>query len=256
MFELTDKRILITGASRGLGAVCAREFARIGARLVLTARSAGQLAEVRTGLHRPERHLAVPADLSDYAQIPPLLDQARECLGGIDVVLHVAGGGLGLREPLLPAPDMETLLRVNLLNAVEINRLVAEEMIQRGGGNLVHVLSITASEGVGSVGYNTAKAALAAYVRSFGNAMAAHQVVVTGILPGGFWAPGNSWERLQAQKPEVVEKFIADRLPRGRLGQAEEVVPLLRFLCSDAASMMGGCLVPIDAGEGRTYVLC
>ena len=102
--------------------------------------------------------------------------------------------------------------------------------------------------------YNTAKAALAAYVRSLGNALAKSGIVVTGILPGGFNAPGNSWERLQASKPEIVKDFVDQRLPRGRLADAEELVPLLSFLCSDAAGMMGGCMVPIDAGEGVTYV--
>ena len=113
--------------------------------------------------------------------------------------------------------------------------------------------SIASSEAVASVGYNTAKAALAAYVRSLGNHLASSGIVVTGVLPGGFNAPGNSWERLRAGKPEVVDRFVAERLPRGRLAEAEELVPLIAFLCSDAASMMGGCLVPIDAGEGRTY---
>ena len=100
---------------------------------------------------------------------------------------------------------------------------------------------------------DTAKAALAAYVRSLGNALAKSGIVVTGILPGGFNAPGNSWERLRASKPDVVDRFVDQRLPRGRLAEAEEVVPLVAFLCSDAAAMMGGCMVPIDAGEGITY---
>lgn len=51
----------------------------------------------------------------------------------------------------------------------------------------------------------------------------------------------------------MVEPFVAERLPRGTLAEADELVPLIGFLCSDGASMMGGCLVPIDAGEGKTY---
>jgi 3-oxoacyl-[acyl-carrier protein] reductase len=90
-------------------------------------------------------------------------------------------------------------------------------------------------------------------VRSLGNHLAGTGIVVTGVLPGGFTAPGNSWERLRASEPDVVERFVAERLPRGRLAEVDELVPLIAFLCSDAASMMGGCLVPIDAGEGITY---
>ena len=122
-------------------------------------------------------------------------------------------------------------------------------------GNLVHVGSIASSEGVGSVGYNTVKAGLAAYVRTLGRELAPHNIVATGILPGGFTAPSNAMERLKAKNPEAYEQFISERLPRGYMGEAKEIIPLLILLCSEDASMMAGCLVPIDAGEGRAYNL-
>ena len=128
------------------------------------------------------------------------------------------------------------------------------EMVKRGKGNLVHIGSIASSEATASVGYNTVKAALAAYVRSLGREIAGSGIVATGILPGGFYAPGNSWERLEATKPEVVKQFIEERLPRKFLGRAEELIPMILLLCSDTASMMGGCLVPVDAGEGKAYL--
>ncbi len=255
MFSLQGKRILITGASRGLGSVCARAFAEQGARLALMARSKEALDEVRVSCSRAADHLAVAVDLTDGAAVEGAVHEAVAFLGQIDTVLHVAGGGLGLREPLISASDMLKLFSLNVAAAAEINRLVVPAMRERGKGNLVHVGSVASTDAVASVGYNIAKAGLAAYVRSLGNHLAAHGVVVTGILPGGFYAPGNSWQRLKANKPEVVDRFIAERLPRGRLAEAEELVPLIIFLCSDAAGMMGGCLVPIDAGEGKTYAV-
>lgn len=252
--DLSGKTILITGASRGLGAACARDFAERGARLALMARSADAMEQVRRGCQGTERHLSVPVDLTDFAAIPAALETAEGELGPFDAVLHAAGGGLGLRSPLLSARELQRLFDLNLVAAAEINRLVAPAMMERKRGNLVHVASIAASESTGSVGYNTVKAALAGYVRSLGNLLAASEVVVTGILPGGFHAPGNSWDRLQADKPEVVAQFIEERLPRKRLAVTAELTPLLALLCSPAASMMGGCLVPIDAGEGKSYL--
>ena len=79
-------------------------------------------------------------------------------------------------------------------------------------------------------------------------------MVVTGVLPGAFYAPGNSWRRLEENKPEVVQKFIENNLPRNMIAEAEEVVPLILFLASEAASMMSGSCVPIDAGEGKAYI--
>jgi len=79
------------------------------------------------------------------------------------------------------------------------------------------------------------------------------KVVVTGILPGGFIAPGNAMERLRKKNIKAYKKFIKTRLPRGLMSNADEVLPMLLLLCSKHSSMMGGCLVPIDAGEGKAY---
>jgi len=253
MFSLQGKRILITGASRGLGSVCARAFAESGARLALMARSGEALDAVCASCDHAANHLAVAVDLTDRVSLEKSVRKATGFLREIDVVVHVAGGGLGLREPMVSSEDLARLFSLNVAAAAEINRLVAPAMMDRGKGNLVHVASIASTDAVASVGYNTAKAALAAYVRSLGNHLASSGIVVTGILPGGFTAPGNSWERLETSSPDVVDRFISERLPRGRLAEAEELVPLIAFLCSEAASMMGGCLVPIDAGEGKTY---
>ena len=160
-----------------------------------------------------------------------------------------------LRGDLLSSEDLYKLFALNLGAAAEINRHVAPDMMRRGKGNLVHVGSIASSEGVGSVGYNTMKAALAAYVRTLGRELCRSHVVVTGILPGGFISPGNAMARLQQSNPAAYEKFVDERLPRKFMGLAQELIPMLVLLCSDDASMMGGCLVPIDAGEGKAYNL-
>ncbi|MEI6212831.1 MAG: SDR family oxidoreductase [Desulfuromonadales bacterium] len=253
MSRIEGKKILITGASRGLGAVCARAFSGMGAELALFARSKELLETVAHSCEQSDRHMVVAVDLLDTQAIAGSVNEVTTFLGQIDVVLHVAGGGLGLREPLLEAADLVKLLTLNVVAAAEINRLVVPDMLKRSQGNLVHVGSIAGREAVASVGYNTAKTALSAYVRSLGNELARSSLVVTGIQPGGFLAPGNSWERLSADKPDVVGQFIKQRLPRGHLAQADELVPLLTFLCSAAASMMAGCMVPIDAGEGKYY---
>ena len=251
---MKDARILITGASRGLGAVAAMAFAERGARLVLFARSQDKLESVRQSCMDPERHLSVSVDLLELEDIKSSVIKAKDFLGGIDVVLHSAGGGLGFKDDLLTAGEFSKLFALNLGAAAEINRLVAPEMKERRSGNLVHVGSIASSEGVGSVGYNTVKAALAAYVRSLGRELNRFNVIATGILPGGFIGPENAMARLQESNQEAYDSFIEERLPRQIMAEAKELIPMLLLLCSEGASMMGGCLVPIDAGEGRAYV--
>ena len=74
-------------------------------------------------------------------------------------------------------------------------------------------------------------------------------------MPGGFTASGNAMERLEANNPEAYRRLVEERLPRRVMGQAKELIPMLLLLCSDDASMMGGCMLPIDAGEGRAYCI-
>ena len=118
---------------------------------------------------------------------------------------------------------------------------------------LIHVGSIASNEAVASVGYNVAKSALSTYVRSLGRELYKNKVIVTGILPGGFIAPGNAMERFKKKNIKEYKKFIKTRLPRNEMGNVNEILPILLFLCSKHSSMMGGCLVPIDAGEGKAY---
>lgn len=254
VYNLEGKRVIVTGASKGLGSVCVKALADHGAHLVLMARSEEKLEAVRLSSKNPEKHLSIPFDLTDMRQLNTGIKKAKEFLGDIDVVLHVIGGGLGLRDPLLGVDDLIKLFTLNVGVAAEINRMVVPQMMKKGKGNLVHIASIASSEAAASVGYNTVKAALAAYVRSLGREIAGWGLVATGILPGGFYAPQNSWDRLKASKPDIVKQFIKERLPRKFMGKAEELIPMILLLCSDAASMMSGCLVPIDAGEGKAYL--
>ena len=170
----------------------------------------------------------------------------------VDAVIHCAGGGLGLKDPMLSANALYTLFMANLGRHIEVNRLALPAMIDRKQGYIVHVCSIASGEAVGSVGYNTVKAALSAYVRSLGREMAHHGIVVSGISPGGFRCPDNAMDRLEKNAPQAYQSFLT-RLPRGFMGKAEELLPLIDFLISDKASMMGGSIIPIDAGEGHYY---
>ena len=204
-------------------------------------------------LPNTDHHMIFAGDLQFPKNISTLVNQSKTFMGNFDIVIHVAGGGFGFRDPLLSWEQLDTLHKVNLAAAAEINRLVFPDMIKNKQGFAVHICSRASLEACASVGYNTVKAGLAAYVRSIGREMAGTGVVVTGVLAGAFYAPGNSWERLRQSKPEVVERYIEENLPRKRMLDAKEIIPLIMFLSSDKSSMMSGSCVPIDDGESKAY---
>jgi len=252
--EFNNKWIVITGASQGLGRVCAEYFANLGAKLILVARNEERLQEVCSNCLNSENHRWIAADLTDKDEIEKVIAKVAHITNKeIKTLVHTAGGGYGKTQPLIEYDDYLLLFKVNLLSVSELNRYIIPWMQKSNEGNIIHVGSVASTEATGSVGYNSIKTALAAYVRTLGREYAVDNIVVTGILPGGFTAPDNAMVRLQNRNPEFYQKFIDQRLPRGYMGEASELMELIRFLSSSQASMMGGCMVPIDAGEGLSY---
>ena len=251
--EFLGKRIIVTGASRGLGSIVCEALAKRGAKIAMLSRSKKEMDNLKNRLKNPSSHISIKVDLLRNNAIKLAIKKAKKFLKQIDIVLHVAGGGLGLKEKLIKNEDLKMLLQINLGAAAEINRLVVGGKTKSQFLKLVHIGSIASNEAVASVGYNVSKSALATYVRSLGRELYKNKVIVTGILPGGFIAPGNAMDRLRKKNIKDYKKFIKTRLPRGLMGAADEILPMLLFLCSKHSSMMGGCLVPIDAGEGKAY---
>jgi len=254
MRDYGGKKVLITGASKGLGWIAAVAFAEAGAGLCVTARSGDKLDELTAAMPNPEKHVACPGDLTDKSSVAAIAETVNRDFGVPDIIIHCAGGGFGMRDPLPDWDHFQTLMRGNLTGAAEINRLLIPNMQKADGGYVVHICSTTSAAAIGSVGYNTVKAGLAAYVRSLGNELAAGNVIVTGILPGAFTAPENCWARMVDRgDAAVMDAFIAEKLPRGHMAEAGEILPLLFLLTGPGASMMAGSCVPIDAGESRAY---
>ena len=251
--EFFGKRIIVTGSSRGLGAVVCEALAERNAKIAMLSRSKKEMDKLKEKFKNPKNHISIKVDLLKNKEINLAIKKAKNFLKHIDIVLHVAGGGYGLKEKLINNLDLIKLFQANLGGAAEINRLVVKNKKKSHKLKLIHVGSIASSEAVGSVGYNVAKASLSAYVRSLGRELYKDKVIVTGILPGGFITPGNAMDRLKKKNLKVYNKFIKTRLPRKSMGNASEILPMLLFLCSKHSSMMGGCLVPMDAAEGKNY---
>ena len=247
------KKIIIVGASKGLGQASAIRFSKLNCKLVLLSRSKLDLEKIRKKCKNSNKHLCLKLDLFKIDEIEKSIKKAIKFLNGVDVILHAAGGGLGLKQNLIKYEEFQKVLQLNLLSAAEINRVAVPYMKKRKTGNIVHVGSIASYESVGYLAYNSSKAALSAYVRSLGRDLTSSNIIVTGILQGGFLAPKNAMERLRKNKKLIFKKMIKERLPRNKMGKVEEILPIIEFLCSRNAGMMSACLVPADAGEGKSY---
>jgi len=199
-------------------------------------------------------HHGAPMDLVPQGAPARLMDRLnRANFGPIDIVVHNLGGTLDITDPLCSVDDWRRVWRFNLEVAIELNRLLVPPMQERRSGRIVHISSISAMENHGPVSYCAIKAALTAYSRSLGRVLAPDGIVVTAVLPGAVFTEGGYWDMTSKERPEHVEKYLAERMAIHRFGHPDEIGNVVAFLCSDYASFCIGSVVPVDGGQGRSF---
>lgn len=246
---LGGKRALVTGAGRGLGRSIATCLAREGAIVAGSSRTRADLESLQAELPG-EGHQMVAMDLAEDGAPARLLEE----LGGeFDIAVHNLGGTLDLTDPFVGIEDWHRVWRFNLEVAIELNLSLLPRMQERKWGRVVHISSISGAQNDGPVPYCAVKAALNAYVRSMGRIVSPDNVIMTSVLPGAVLTEGGYWDSAQQNRPEHVEKYLAERMASHRFGHPDEIGNAVAFLCSEHASFFVGSIVPIDGGQGRNF---
>jgi NAD(P)-dependent dehydrogenase (short-subunit alcohol dehydrogenase family) len=239
--ELHGKRVLITGASRGIGEGLARRFAAVGAQVALVARSADAIEKLAADLGGT----AHPADLADPAQVATLINRVEDEAGPVDVLVNNAG--VCFHRPALEVPDEEwrAVWDVNVDGVWHCSRVVGAQMIERGRGAIVNIGSISAlivNRPQMQPAYNASKAAVHQLTKSLAAEWAPHGVRVNALAPGYV-----KTEMAPVDDPEFKPHWV-DVAPMRRYALPSELGPSVVFLASDASSFMTGSVLVIDGG--------
>lgn len=216
---LTDQVAIVTGASSGIGAATARELARQGARVVLAARRERELeAQVLAIRAGGGRAMAVPADVTDVAQVMRLIEFARQEFGPIDVLVNNAG--VNWAKPLADtSPDeIIRLLQVNLLGAMVATNAVLPEMRQRRHGSVITVGSVASHVAIEPL-YSATKFGVRGFSLALRRQLAGSGVSVSLVTPGNIRTRMTSGLRERMPEPELVATAISDLIlnPRREL---------------------------------------
>ena len=245
LFDLTDRVVLITGGSRGLGRAMALGFAAAGADIVVSSRkldACQAVAREVEGLGR--QALAVACHVGRWAECDGLADAAYARFGKVDVLINNAG-----KSPLYDRPvDIDerlydSVLDVNLKGPFRLCALIGQRMVEAGGGAIVNISStgsIRPRKNI--ITYAAAKAGLNAMTEAFADAYGP-TVRVNCILPGPFLTDiSKAWDM------ELFNKRAETDISMKRGGQPDEIVAAALYLASDHASFTTGALLRVDGG--------
>src|SRR5688572_5916229 len=245
-FDLTGRRALITGASRGIGFAIARGLVAAGAEIIINGRDEARLAAAVRALRQEGAKVdAVAFDVTDQPAVTAGIQGIENTIGPLDILFNNAG--MQFRAPLedYPAEKWRELMRVNVESVFLVSQAVARHMIARGRGKIINICSVQSEVGRASIApYTTSKGALKMLTKAMCADWAKHGLQINAIGPGYFKTELNQALIDNAEFSSWLEK----RTPAGRWGNVSELAGAAIFLASDASSFINGHILYVDGG--------
>lgn len=247
-FRLDGRTAVVTGASSGLGAQFARVLSAAGATVVVGARRKERLDGLVADLRAQDgRAVAVRCDVTVDGEVDELMGAAVETAGGLDVLINAAGIAPAEDGPIESPESFRRVLEVNATGLYTCARAAATLMLDRRRGSIINIASISglvAGDGPDTPSYAASKGAVVNLTRELAVRWAPEGVRVNAIAPG--WFPSEMTDETLAD--ESGRRFVAERTPVGRPGNADELDGALLFLASDASSYVTGHTLVVDGG--------
>ena len=249
--KLKESKVVITGASRGIGKSIALAFAAEGAHLLLVARGQETLEQTKNELDQTgsSKVEILSCDVTTTTAPLEILSHAQNRLAGVDILVNNAGATI---RDLETEENWRASFELNTFAPLLVMEALKDELIKSTHASVVNISSIFGREYGGPAQYQTSKAAQIALSNAYARDWITDGIRVNNIAPGSIAFEGGSWGNRLISDPEGMAEFIRTEIPGGRFGKPEEVADAVVWLASPRASWVIGATLPVDGAQSRS----
>lgn len=244
---LTDRRVVITGGSSGMGAALVGGFTAAGAKVVSldTTQSEGQRIAAESGA------TFIRCDVTDKDSVDQAFAESANSLGGLDVLIHAAGIAPGAPAESTSVDLWERTMAVNATGTFLTNQ-AAVELMREGGGRIINFASAAGAKGLpGKAAYAASKGAVLAWTRTVAVEWAQFGITANAVAPA-IWTPMYEKTRASMTPEQLAEhdRKLSTQIPLGgKLGDVDDLVPVIEFLAGEGSRFMTGQIFAVDGGS-------
>jgi len=239
------KTAIITGASKGIGAVIASRLNELGYNLVLNYRSSTSCMKelISNFSNKDTENIIVQCDISVYDDAKKLIDSAFKEFGSVDVLINNAGITKDNLLPLMTEEEFDKVIDTNLKGTFNCCRHIAKRMLKQKHGRIINVSSVVGLAGnAGQVNYSASKAGVIGMTKSMARELGKKNILVNAI------APGFIQTEMTDKIPDNIKAEMMKNIPLQRLGQPSDIADAVEFLISDKASYITGQVLSVNGG--------
>jgi NAD(P)-dependent dehydrogenase (short-subunit alcohol dehydrogenase family) len=250
LFDLSGKWALVTGGGRGIGRHIAMGLAEAGADVIVASRKLSNCEDAARDIEKiGRRGVALQADLARIEEVESLADRAIEVAGRLEILVNNAAVIWGAPTLEFPLEAWDKVFAVNVRSLWRLSQRIAVHMAEAGGGNIIHVSSISAfrvreEEAEPAIAYNASKGAVVTLTKDMAVKLAPHGIRVNSIAPGPFWTDMMDHVRHDDEK---LREFY-EQVPQRRSGGEDDIKGVAVFLASAASAFVTGHTLVVDGG--------
>ncbi len=235
-----DKKIIITGATGGIGNELVKKFVDLGGTILATGTKKDKLEEIKKKF---EKVLVKQFDISDHSQIESFIESSSSELGGLDILVNNAGVNMDNLSLRMKDEEWKKVIDINLTSTFLLSKYSIKKMLKNKFGRIVNITSIVGHTGnIGQTNYSASKAGIIGMSKSLAIEYSKKNITINCVSPGFI---ETSMTRNIAEK---ARSLLISRIPMGKLGTGEDVSNCVAFLSSDLASYITGETIHVNGG--------